>query len=31
MKIHDIPVDFIVTPKEVMVTRSRFPKPKGIY
>jgi len=31
MKIHDLPVDFIVTPEEVMVTRSRFPRPKGIY
>jgi len=31
MKIHDIPVDFIITPEEVMVTRSRFPKPQGIY
>jgi len=31
MKIHDIPVDFIITSEEVMVTRSRFPKPQGIY
>jgi 5-formyltetrahydrofolate cyclo-ligase len=31
MKPHDIPVDFIVTPEEVIVTRSRFPKPEGIY
>jgi len=31
MKIHDIPVDFIVTPEEVIVTLSRFQKPKGIY
>lgn len=31
MKIHDLPVDFIVTPEEMIVTRSRFPKPEGIY
>lgn len=31
MKIHDLPVDFIVTPEEVIATRSRFPKPEGIY
>lgn len=31
MKIHDIPLDFIVTPEEVIVTRSRFSKPEGIY
>ena len=31
LKIHDLPVDSIVTPEEVMVTRSRFPRPKGIY
>ncbi len=31
MKIHDIPVDFIITPKEVIVTRSQSPKPEGIY
>lgn len=31
MEMHDIPVDFIVTPEEVIVTRSRFLKPEGIY
>jgi len=31
MKIHDLPVDFIVTPEDVIFTSSRFPKPEGIY
>jgi len=31
MQIHDLPVDFIITPEEVIATRSRFPKPEGIY
>jgi len=31
MKIHDLPVDFIITPEEVIITRSPFPKPEGIY
>lgn len=31
MQIHDLPVDFIITPEEVIVTRSRFPKPQSIY
>jgi len=31
MKIHDLPIDFIVTPEEVIVTPSQFPKPEGIY
>jgi 5-formyltetrahydrofolate cyclo-ligase len=31
MQIHDLPADFIITPEEVIVTRSRFPKPQGIY
>jgi len=31
MQIHDLPVDFIITPEEVIVTRPRFPKPQGIY
>jgi 5-formyltetrahydrofolate cyclo-ligase len=28
---HDIPVDFIVTPDEMIETRTRLPRPKGIY
>jgi 5-formyltetrahydrofolate cyclo-ligase len=28
---HDLPVDFIVTPKEVVATRSVYPRPRGIY
>jgi 5-formyltetrahydrofolate cyclo-ligase len=28
---HDIPVDFIVTPTTVLDTKTRLPKPKGIY
>jgi 5-formyltetrahydrofolate cyclo-ligase len=28
---HDIPVDFIVTPDETIETRTRLPRPKGIY
>jgi 5-formyltetrahydrofolate cyclo-ligase len=28
---HDIPVDFIVTPDEVIKTRTRMSRPKGIY
>lgn len=31
MRIHDIPVDVIVTPEEALETRSRFPRPSGIY
>ncbi len=31
MKEHDIPVDYIVTPDEVIETNTEFPKPKGIY
>lgn len=31
MKIHDIPLALIITPEEVIVTRSPFPKPEGIY
>ncbi len=28
---HDVPVDFIVTPKDVIATRSVYPRPRGIY
>ncbi len=28
---HDIPVDFIVTPHEVLATHHTYPKPEGIY
>ena len=28
---HDVPVDFIVTPKDVIATRSIYPRPRGIY
>ncbi|KAK7066239.1 hypothetical protein SK128_007994, partial [Halocaridina rubra] len=28
---HDVPVDFIVTPTEVLSVSHRFPKPEGIY
>jgi 5-formyltetrahydrofolate cyclo-ligase len=28
---HDIPVDYIVTPAAVIETRTRLPRPKGIY
>jgi len=31
MKVHDIPVDHIVTPDEIVVTEHEYPKPKGIY
>jgi len=31
MMIHDIPVDFIITPEEVVATHSSFPKPEGLY
>ncbi|MFQ6058816.1 MAG: 5-formyltetrahydrofolate cyclo-ligase [Anaerolineae bacterium] len=31
MTEHDIPVDIIVTPDEVIYTEHRFPKPLGIY
>lgn len=31
MQIHDIPVDLIVTPEEVLETRTRFPRPSAIY
>ncbi|NIR50289.1 5-formyltetrahydrofolate cyclo-ligase [candidate division KSB1 bacterium] len=29
--LHDIPVDFIVTPEEIIQTGHAYPKPKGIY
>jgi 5-formyltetrahydrofolate cyclo-ligase len=28
---HDLPVDFLVTPNEVIATRSVYPRPRGIY
>lgn len=28
---YDLPVDFLVTPKEVIATRSVYPRPRGIY
>ncbi len=28
---HDIPVDFLITPTEVIATRSVYPRPRGIY
>ena len=28
---HDVPVDFIITPKDVIATRSVYPRPRGIY
>jgi 5-formyltetrahydrofolate cyclo-ligase len=28
---HDIPVDFFITPTEVIATRSVYPRPRGIY
>ncbi len=31
MKVHDIPVDYVVTPTEVIFTNHQYPKPQGIY
>lgn len=31
MKVHDIPLDFIVTPGEIVRVAHRRPRPKGIY
>ena len=31
MRVHDIPVDVIVTPEEVVQTRTAWPRPRGIY
>ncbi|HKA29068.1 MAG TPA: hypothetical protein VKH82_06825, partial [Candidatus Binatia bacterium] len=28
---HDLPVDFLVTPLEVVATRPAHPRPRGIY
>ncbi len=28
---HDLPVDFLVTPTEVVATRPAHPRPRGIY
>lgn len=30
MEAHDVPVDYIVTPDEIIETNTRYPKPKGI-
>ncbi|MFQ5881059.1 MAG: 5-formyltetrahydrofolate cyclo-ligase [Candidatus Methylomirabilales bacterium] len=30
MQVHDIPVDLIITPEEVVETRTRYPRPWGI-
>ena len=30
-EVHDIPVDYIVTPQEVIETRTSLPRPEGIY
>ncbi len=31
MRVHDIPVDYVVTPEEIIVTKHEYPKPEGIY
>jgi len=31
MLAHDVPVDFVVTPSEVLATRPPHPRPRGIY
>ncbi len=31
LKPYDIPVDFIITPDEILPTRTRYPRPKRIY
>jgi 5-formyltetrahydrofolate cyclo-ligase len=31
MMPHDVPVDFVVTPKQVVATRLAYPRPRGIY
>ncbi|NIN67128.1 MAG: 5-formyltetrahydrofolate cyclo-ligase [Anaerolineae bacterium] len=31
MKVHDIPVDYIVTPQEVILTNHEYSKPEGLY
>jgi 5-formyltetrahydrofolate cyclo-ligase len=31
MLAHDIPLDFLITPFEVVATRPAFPRPRGIY
>jgi len=30
MKVHDIPVDYIITPEELIPTHTPFPRPAGI-
>src|SRR5215831_11963406 len=29
--VHDIPVDYVITPTKVIVTRTKLPRPEGIY
>ena len=31
MRVHDIPVDYIVTPDEIIATEHEYRKPEGIY
>jgi len=31
MKVHDIPVDYIITPEELIPTNTHFPRPPGVY
>jgi 5-formyltetrahydrofolate cyclo-ligase len=31
MRVHDIPVDYIVTPEEIIVTGHEYQRPEGIY
>ena len=31
LKPHDIPVDFIITPDELISTATKLPRPKGVY
>jgi hypothetical protein len=31
MTVHDIPLNAVVTPKEMMMLEPRYPKPRGIY
>jgi 5-formyltetrahydrofolate cyclo-ligase len=31
LKPHDIPVDFIITPEEIIDCKTKLPRPKGIY
>jgi 5-formyltetrahydrofolate cyclo-ligase len=31
MERHDIPVDFIITPETVIETKTKYPRPNGIF